>query len=63
MFKYLCRTTISAIFYQGRDGLDKVLYIHGFVDVHFTGDLGQRRTKSGYVFNLFGVVIGWMSKK
>eukprot|EP00253_Pinus_taeda_P033647 PITA_33647 len=27
------------------------------------GDLDQRRFKSGYVFNLFGGVISWMSKK
>jgi len=63
MFKYLRITTISAICYQGRDGMDKVLDMHGFVDVDFTGDLNRRISKSRYVFNLFGVVIGWMSKK
>jgi len=37
-----------------RLGLDKVLDIRGFVDVDWVGDLDQRRSTSGYVFNLFG---------
>ena len=31
-----------------------VLDIHGFVDANWAGDLDQRRSTSGYVFNLFG---------
>ena len=33
------------------------------VDVDRAGDLDQRRSTSGYVFNLFGGVVSWMSKK
>jgi hypothetical protein len=40
--------------------LDRVVDIHGFVDV---GDLDRRRYTSGYVFNLFGGAISWMSKR
>jgi len=40
-----------------------VLDIHGFVDADWAGDLNQRRSTSGYVFNLFGGVVSWMGKK
>jgi hypothetical protein len=34
VFKYLCGTASYGLCYQGRLGLDKVLYIHGFVDAY-----------------------------
>ena len=40
-----------------------MLDIHGFVDGDWAGDLDQRRSTSGYVFNLFGGVVSWISKK
>ena len=40
-----------------------MLDILGFVDADCVGDLDQRRSTSGYVFNLFGGVVSWMSKK
>jgi hypothetical protein len=61
-FKYLHGTTIYVLCYQGRLGLDKVLDIHGFVDVDWTGDLDHRRSTSGYVFNLFGGEISWIRR-
>ena len=39
-----------------------MLDIHGFVDADWDGDLDNRRSTSGYVFNLFGGQISWMSK-
>ena len=36
---------------------------YGFVDADWAGDLDQRRSTSGYMFNLFGGVVSWMSKK
>ena len=63
VFRYLCGTIDHAICYQGRVGPDIVLDVHEFVDVDWAGDLDHRRYTSGYVFNLFGGAISWMSKK
>ena len=62
VFRYLHGTTDHAIYYQGKVGLDRVLDVHGFVDVDWVGDLDQRRSTSGYVFSLFGGAISWMRK-
>eukprot|EP00253_Pinus_taeda_P002578 PITA_02578 len=56
---YFRGTSDYGLCYQGRLGLDKALDIRGFVD----GDLDKRRSTSGHVFNLFGGVVNWMSKK
>eukprot|EP00253_Pinus_taeda_P030689 PITA_30689 len=63
VFRYLCGISDYGLCYQGRPGLDKVLDIHGFFDADWAGDLDQRRSASGYVFNLFGGAVSWMSKK
>ena len=63
VFRYLRGITYHAIFYQGRVGPNRVLDVHGFVDVDWVGDLDHRRYTSGYVFNPFGGSIIWMSKK
>eukprot|EP00253_Pinus_taeda_P007757 PITA_07757 len=63
VFKYLRGTSDYGLCYQGRPGLDRVLDIRGFVDVDWAGDLEQRSSTSGYVFNLFGGGVSWMSKK
>jgi hypothetical protein len=42
---------------------NRVVDIHGFVDADWVGDLDRRRSISGYVFNLFGGAISWMSKR
>jgi hypothetical protein len=63
VFKYLHDTYNYGLCYQGRRGLDKVLDIHGFVDIDWDGDLDCKRSTIGYVFNLFGGAISWMSKR
>ena len=63
VFKYLRGTSDYGLCYQGRPGLDRVLDIRGFVDTDCAGDMDQRRCTSGYVFNLFGGAVSWMSKK
>eukprot|EP00253_Pinus_taeda_P030934 PITA_30934 len=63
VFRYLCGTSDYGLCYQGRPRLDRVLDIHGFDDADWTGDLDKRRYTSGYVFNLFGCAVNWMSKK
>eukprot|EP00253_Pinus_taeda_P020868 PITA_20868 len=63
VFRYWCGTRDYGLCYQGRSRLDKVLDIRGFVDADWTGDLDQRRSISGHVFNLFGGAVNWMSKR
>jgi hypothetical protein len=63
VFRYLCGTTDYGIFYQGRPGADRVLDIHGFVDVDWVRYIDHIISTSGYVFNLFGGAISWMSKR
>eukprot|EP00253_Pinus_taeda_P011075 PITA_11075 len=63
VFMYLCGTSDYGLCYQGRPGLDRMLDIRGFVDTDWAADLDQRRSTSGYVFNLFGGAVSWMSKK
>eukprot|EP00253_Pinus_taeda_P003905 PITA_03905 len=63
VFRYLHGTSDYGLCYQGRPGLDKFLDIHGFVDADWAGDLDQRRSTSGYVFNLFRGTFSWISKK
>ena len=63
VFKYLRCTSYYGLFYQGRSRLDRVLDIHGFVVADWARDLDQRRSTSGYVFNLFRGAVSWMSKK
>ena len=63
VFRYLHGTTSYGLCYQGRPGLDRVLDIHGFVDADWARDMDRRRSTSGYVFNLFGGAISWMSKR
>eukprot|EP00253_Pinus_taeda_P007712 PITA_07712 len=63
VFKYLCGASDYGLCYQGRLGLNRVLDICGFVDADWAGDLDQRRSISGYMFNLFGGAVSWMSKK
>ena len=63
VFRYLHGTTNHAICYQGRNGLDILLDVHWLVNVDWAIDLDHRRYKSGCLFNLFGGVISWMSKK
>ena len=62
VFRYLC-TSSYGLCYEGRPGLDRVVDIHVFVDADWAGDLDRRRSTSGYVFNLFGGEISWMSKR
>eukprot|EP00253_Pinus_taeda_P004852 PITA_04852 len=62
VFNYLHGTSDYGLCYQGRLELDRFLDICGFADAHWAGDLDQRRSTSGYVFNLFGGAISWMTK-
>ena len=62
VFRYLRGTSDYGLCYQGRQGLYRVLDIRGFV-ADWVGYLDYIRYTSAYVFNLFGGVVSWMSKK
>ena len=62
-FRYLRGTANYGLCYQGRPQLERVVDIHGFIDVYWAGDLDHKRSTSGYVFNLFGGEISWMRKR
>ena len=47
VFRYLCGTSDYGLCYQGRPGLERVLEIHGFVDVDYAGVMEQRDRKVG----------------
>ena len=57
VFRYLRGTTDHAIYYQRRVRLERVLYVHGFVDADWGRDMDHRISTSGYAFNLFGGAI------
>ena len=63
VLRYFCVTADLAIYYQRKVSSYRVLDVHGFVDVDSVGVLDHRRSTIGYVFNLFGGAISWMSKK
>jgi hypothetical protein len=63
VFRYLRGTTSYGLCYQGRPRLDRVVDIHGFVDADWARYMNRIRSTSGYVFNLFGGAISWMSKR
>jgi len=47
VFRHLHGTSDYGLCYQGRPGLDRVLYICGFLDVDYAGDLDQRDLQVG----------------
>ena len=53
VFSYLHGTVDHIICYQEKARLDRVLDVHGFVDVDWVVYLDHRRSTSRYVFNLF----------
>ena len=42
VFRYLCGAIDHAIYYQGRARPEKVLDVHGFIDVDWVGDMDHR---------------------
>ena len=63
VFIYLCGTSDYGLCYQGRQGLEKVLDICGFIDASWGGYLDQRISTRWYAFKLFGGAVSWMRKR
>jgi len=57
VFRYLCGTTYHAIYYQGKLEYDRQVYVHGFVNSNWVGDVDGRRSTRGYVFKIFSGVV------
>jgi len=62
VLRYLHGKTNFSIYYKGKRK-EKSLNIKDFVDGDWARDLENRRSTNGYVFNLFGGAISWMSKR
>ena len=63
VFKYLHGTTNYVIYYGGVSEDNKEINVHGFVDFDWDVDIGCKQSTNGYVFKLFGGVVGWMSRR
>lgn len=61
--RYLWGTSNYEIFYQGRPRHHKEIDIQGFFGENLARYIDHRIFASGYVFNLLGGEISWMSKK
>eukprot|EP01018_Ginkgo_biloba_P015114 Gb_29057 [translate_table: standard] len=57
IFRNLRGTSNFRICYQGRPSQNITIYVQGFVDVDWVGDLDCQRSTSGYVFSLFGGLV------
>ena len=62
-FLYLHGTTDYAICYQGKPGIGKHVDIHGFVDSHWDRDVDCQGLTNGYVLNIRGGGVNWMSRR
>ena len=58
ILRYLKGTADYSLCYQGND-----LYLMGYTDADWGGDLDERKSTSGYVFLLNNGAISWRSKK
>jgi len=67
VFRYFQGTSEYSIFYLSDVSRDQLsVNIQGYVDSDWAGDVDRRRSTSGsngYVFQLFGGAISWMSKR
>jgi hypothetical protein len=62
VLRYLRGTSDYALCFGGKEE-SMVLDVEGSVDANWGGDIDSRRSTSGYVFNLFGGPVSWMSKR
>lgn len=57
ILRYLKGSKQFGLLYDGRKENDKV--VMGFVDSDFAGDLDNRRSLTGYVFQVYGCTVSW----
>jgi hypothetical protein len=54
---YLRGTSTNALCFGGSD-----TFLQGYVDSYMEGDKYRRRSTTGYVFNVGGTIVSWISK-
>lgn len=59
ILRYLRGTSDTKICYQKQD----VVVLQGFADADFANDSEDRKSISGYVFQVFGNVVSWSTKR
>lgn len=68
VLRYIQQTKQLVLTYTSRGGAelisDKVSpHLRGFSDSDWAGDLGDRKSTSGYIFTMHGTAIAWRSRK
>ncbi len=59
ILKYIKHTLQCGIFYEAKSQLQ----VHGYMDVHWAGNVSDRRLISGFMFSFGNGVVSWNSKK
>ena len=57
ILRYLRGTTSHSLCFGGSN-----IVLHGYVDSYMEGDKDSRRITTGYVFNIGGTKVSWISK-
>jgi hypothetical protein len=57
ILRYFRGTATHALCFEGLD-----IVLDGYVDLDMAGDKDTRRSTTGYVFNIGGTTISWISK-
>ena len=63
ILRYLSGTLKYGICFIGSSDMSTEVKLIGFVDADFAGDVTTQKSQSGYVFQLCGGPISWVSKK
>jgi transposase InsO family protein len=61
--RYLRGTTDYRLTYKGEGRAEDVPELTGYSDADWAGDVNQRRSTTGYVFQLCGGAVSWQSKR
>jgi transposase InsO family protein len=63
VFRYLRGTVEYRLSYKGAGRAEDVPSLVGYSDADWAGDVGQRRSTTGYAFLLCGGAVSWQSKR
>jgi hypothetical protein len=63
VFRYLRGTIEYRLCYKGTGRVQDIPTLVGYSDADWAGDIGQRRSTTGYTFLLCGAAVSWQSKR